>query len=136
MRYFYKKTDTGYSFAEAEVTQKGYNEVSKAQYEALLVEAESSEAAVFSRVSKAKSDFRKYRGAAFRAFDIYKTNIEYGVVTETALQHEAIVEWYDDMLNFPELITPESIEGLKFPAIPEAIAQYVQGGVSYEPFTD
>lgn len=136
MRYFYKETENGISFVVSTIQPEDYTEVSEYEYKQLYQQSLQKEPHLLTRLSRAKSAFRQYRGEAFKAFDIYKTNIEYGVVTETASQHEAIVEWYDDMLNFPELITPESIEELKFPAIPEAIVQYVQGGVTYEPFTD
>ena len=42
---------------------------------------------------------RTQRARLFKAFDIYKSNIEYGVISETDSQHEIIVAWYRACLD-------------------------------------
>ena len=37
---------------------------------------------------------RKERTRLFKAFDIYKSNVEYGVVPETQETHDLITNWY------------------------------------------
>ena len=37
---------------------------------------------------------RQKRGKLFKAFDIYKSNIEYGLITETDEVHQRIALWY------------------------------------------
>lgn len=38
---------------------------------------------------------REARKRAFRAFDIYKTNISYGIISETKAKHTEILNWYN-----------------------------------------
>ena len=42
---------------------------------------------------------RVKRKRLFKAFDIYKSNIEYGVISETQEEHSQIVEWYQKCLD-------------------------------------
>lgn len=37
---------------------------------------------------------RQQRSKLFMAFDIYKSNIEYGLITETDEAHQRIASWY------------------------------------------
>ena len=37
---------------------------------------------------------RRKREVLFKAFDIYKSNIEYGLITETDEAHQRIASWY------------------------------------------
>ena len=37
---------------------------------------------------------RQKRGKLFKAFDIYKSNIEYVLITETDEAHQRIASWY------------------------------------------
>lgn len=37
---------------------------------------------------------RQKREILFKAFDIYKSNIEYGLITETDEAHQRIASWY------------------------------------------
>lgn len=53
---------------------------------------------------------RHKRKKLFKAFDIYKTNVSYKLITETKDKHSEIVEWYQKALdldaeainNYPE----------------------------------
>ena len=40
------------------------------------------------------SVLRNQRARLFKAFDIYKSNVEYGVVPETQETHDLITTWY------------------------------------------
>lgn len=37
---------------------------------------------------------REARKKCFKAFDIYKTNVSYGIITETKAKHTEIIDWY------------------------------------------
>ena len=37
---------------------------------------------------------RQKRTKLFKAFDIYKSNIKYGLITETVEAHQRIASWY------------------------------------------
>lgn len=53
---------------------------------------------------------RQKRKKLFKAFDIYKTNVSYKIVSESKDRHAEIVEWYNKALdldaeaitNYPE----------------------------------
>ena len=66
------------------------------------------------------AEFRSFRERQFRAFDIYKSNIEYGIIEETLSTHETILEWYDVMLIYPEGGVQEP-----FPETPAEVAKYL-----------
>ena len=40
------------------------------------------------------SVLRNQRARLFKAFDIYKSNVEYGVIPETQETHDLITTWY------------------------------------------
>ena len=40
------------------------------------------------------SVLRNQRARLFKAFDIYKSNVEYGVIPETQETHDLITSWY------------------------------------------
>lgn len=61
---------------------------------------------------------REYRAALFAAFDIYKTNIQYGIEVESAEQHTEVMAWYMSLLELP--LTRESYVGS-----PEYIKRYL-----------
>ena len=54
------------------------------------------------------------RSVDFKAFDIYKQNVNYGIIEETQEQHDEISLWYHRCLmldreaieNVPEVIKP------------------------------
>ena len=42
---------------------------------------------------------RSKRAKAFKAFDIYKSNVEYGIISETAETKAKIIKWYNACLD-------------------------------------
>lgn len=42
---------------------------------------------------------REKRQKILIAFDKYKTNVQYGIEEETTIQHNEIMEWYQDILD-------------------------------------
>lgn len=60
--------------------------------------------------------YRSLRTPIFNAFDIYKSNVQYGIETETEEGHNKILEWYDKVLN----LEVEAIEN-----IPDKIKNYM-----------
>lgn len=49
-----------------------------------------------------KNDYRKKREKILKAFDVYKTNVFYGIETETEVQKQEIIEWYNKILSLEE----------------------------------
>ena len=61
---------------------------------------------------------RQIRKPLLEAFDIYKSNVYYGIVSETEEEHAAVLAWYHSLLNLEE-------GALR--AVPDGIVQYVGG---------
>ena len=59
---------------------------------------------------------RQLRSPILKAFDIYKSNVYYGVITETETQHTEILQWYQQLLDLNE----DAIKN-----VPSAIAKYL-----------
>ena len=51
------------------------------------------------RASKSPEILRMERERLFRAFDIYKANVRYGVTSESEEEHTRITEWYRKALD-------------------------------------
>ena len=49
-----------------------------------------------------KDYLRTKREPLLKAFDIYKSNVAYGVVDETTTKHNEIVKWYQSVLDLNE----------------------------------
>jgi hypothetical protein len=49
-----------------------------------------------------QNELRAQREPILKAFDIYKTNVQYGIDTETAEEHLIIIMWYQDLLDLKE----------------------------------
>nr|DAN10080.1 MAG TPA: hypothetical protein [Caudoviricetes sp.] len=62
---------------------------------------------------------RTLRAPLLDAFDIYKSNVYYGIITETDEQHEAIVAWYHNLCDLKESAISEP---------PAGIRKYLKGG--------
>lgn len=77
-------------------------------------------------VEEAVNDLRLQRNKVFRAFDIYKTNVYYGIEAETDEQHEAVLEWYNSWLDITEGVSARSTP--EIPVTPEYIEKYVKTG--------
>ena len=60
---------------------------------------------------------RQLREPLLAAFDIYKSNVYYGVVTETEVEHYQILYWYQQLLDLNEYA---------FTNVPTAVAKYVK----------
>lgn len=74
---------------------------------------------------KVLDDIRGLRKIVFMAFDIYKTNIFYGIMQESQEEKDAIINWYNTWLNFPETITIENYMNVTYPETPYVISQYL-----------
>lgn len=56
---------------------------------------------------------RDARSKLLTAFDKYKTNVQYGVVTESNAQHSIVVNWYQSLLDLKDeafINVPEQIK--------------------------
>lgn len=67
--------------------------------------------------------FKNYRLQVFKAYDIYKTNVIYGLEKETAEERQELLSWYNAMKDYPSRIETEK----EFPQIPEKISYYLGG---------
>lgn len=68
----------------------------------------------------AKTDaLRALRAPLLDAFDIYKSNVYYGIITETDEQHDEVIAWYQDLCDLKE-------SALAAP--PAGIRKYMKGG--------
>lgn len=56
----------------------------------------------FSGISEETEAKRAVRENILAAFDIYKTNVYYGVITETAAEHAAILVWYKQLCDLQD----------------------------------
>lgn len=59
---------------------------------------------------------RSKREPILKAFDIYKTNVSYGVYNESIIEHNQIIVWYNAILDLDE----EAINN-----VPEQIARFM-----------
>ena len=56
---------------------------------------------------------RENRKPLLKAFDVYKSNISYGIISETEEERASVFEWYNKILNLDEDAlnnVPESIK--------------------------
>lgn len=60
---------------------------------------------------------RQLREKLLSAFDIYKSNVYYGILTETEEEREGVLEWYQDLCDLEE-------NALK--VVPEKIKRYIK----------
>lgn len=114
------------------VMQDDCIQITKEEYDRLSEEFDILANGTYSyRGMVAKQEkFRSFRQKQFSAFDIYKSNIDYGIIEETEEEREEIISWYMLMLEFPEYITEENYETIEFPETPAAIRSYLDGGSS------
>lgn len=54
---------------------------------------------VVERANQTPEILRKKRARLFKAFDIYKQNVAYKLVSETKDRHAEIVDWYERALD-------------------------------------
>ena len=114
------------------VMQDDCIQITKEEYDRLSEEFDILANGTYSyRGMIAKRDsFRIFRQKQFSAFDIYKSNIDYGIIEETEEERQDIISWYLLMLEFPEYITEENYETIEFPETPATIRSYLDGGSS------
>lgn len=68
-------------------------------------------------------EVRRARARYLKAFDIYKSNVTYGVESESEERKAEVLEWYSDLLDITELVTAESVP--EFPETPACVAKYL-----------
>ena len=76
-------------------------------------------------VEETKDDSRYFRKVQFEAFDIYKSNVEYGIEVEDELRRTEILAWYNTMLDFPDQINENNYITITYPVTPECIRKYL-----------
>lgn len=54
---------------------------------------------VIDRANHTQEVLRKQRAKLFKAFDIYKENVNYGLINETQETHDKLVSWYNACLE-------------------------------------
>lgn len=66
---------------------------------------------------KKEDALRTMREPLLAAFDIYKSNVQYGIQTETDEEHYAVVKWYDALLD----LDPKALRN-----VPYGVEKYVK----------
>lgn len=66
---------------------------------------------------------RQMREPLLKAFDIYKTNVSYGIETESETERDEILAWYNALLNLPSEVTTNG--EITLPETPEKIKYYL-----------
>ena len=54
---------------------------------------------VIERAKHTQEVLRKQRAKLFKAFDIYKENVNYGLIEENQETHDKLVSWYQNCLE-------------------------------------
>ena len=67
---------------------------------------------------KKEDALRTLREPLLAAFDIYKQNVNYGILTETEEEHASVTAWYRDLCDLDETAIRE---------VPAKIKKYVRG---------
>lgn len=70
-----------------------------------------------------RAEVRRQRGVYLRAFDIYKSNVAYGIEAETPEQHNAVCDWYKSLLDITDEVTAKEIPVMPKP--PDCIQRYL-----------
>lgn len=60
---------------------------------------------------------RQERTPIMEAFDIYKSNVYYGIIAETETEHNTIVTWYRDLCDLKQTA---------FDNVPNAVKKYIK----------
>lgn len=53
-------------------------------------------------LNKKQDELRSQRTPLLKAFDIYKSNVNYGIIEETEERKKIIIEWYKKILDLDE----------------------------------
>ena len=53
-------------------------------------------------LNKKQDELRSQRAPLLKAFDIYKSNVNYGIIQETEVRKNIIIEWYNKILDLNE----------------------------------
>lgn len=75
-------------------TSQDWQQITEAEYNAILNPPKSQE----ETIAEIKASYRAKRSEILNAWDIYKSNVAYGVVIEDEATHNRIVEWYQSIL--------------------------------------
>ena len=111
---------------EIEIDESLYNEIEKKRKEfyqpkiEISSKGEISVSYVLDDVLKQEVEQNKLRikrEPLLRAFDIYKSNVYYGIIKETEEDHNAIISWYDNLLD---------LKTSAFENVPVSIQRYLK----------
>lgn len=130
---FLKKLDSNRNLLmlfDSPVMQDGCVQITESEYEQLREELDILANGTYSYrgMIKKQEQFRDFRSRQFAAFDIYKSNIDYGIIEETEEERDEIISWYLLMLEFPDHVTEENYDTIIFPETPSVIRSYIEGG--------
>ena len=76
------------------------------------------------KITDAMAAVRRERRKLLQAFDVYKSNLYYGVIEETEDEHDDILAWYQAILDLPEAVSKVNLE-VAWPDVPEKIKRYL-----------
>ncbi len=66
--------------------------------------------------SEKANAFRQLRKPLLQAFDVYKSNIYYGIISETSKERSQVLTWYENLCDLKQSALTK---------IPEKIAKYL-----------
>lgn len=76
-----------------------------------------SKAACVKNTGEELNHIRFLRKPLLKAFDVYKSNVYYGVVKETEAEHAAVLAWYKNLCD----LKTEAVE-----SVPAAVQKYLE----------
>ena len=129
--YYVERSENGIvRLVKSDVPQIGMEQITESEYDEMIEELDISGRGTipFRKKNEKLEEFRYFRSRQFAAFDIYKSNIDYGIIEETEEERDEIISWYLLMLEFPEYITEDNYESIIFPETPSVIRSYIDGG--------
>lgn len=99
-------TEDQYYYYKEQIKIQAYGTIEEQEYQGVL------------------SECRNLRTKEFLAFDIYKTNLFYNLISETEAEKEEIISWYNTWRDLPDTITINNYKDIIYPITPNKIAVY------------
>lgn len=111
-----RNTDDDY-----EITQSDEFNTDENLYYASIVWKNNSQRKINTAIKHIRQQRKKY----LQAFDIYKQNVNYGLIQESLEEHELVCKWYTTILALPEQVDKNNYDTIVFPECPVNIQRYL-----------
>lgn len=93
----------------------------KAAHEAAMAAEQPTDAEL---LAEKTDQLRRKRATLLVAFDVYKANVDYGILSETEEERQAVLAWYQSLLDITEGVTMDETSPI-WPETPQKIAYYL-----------